>query len=556
LPKYPRLRPAGPPAEGGEGAASSDQTCEWLNNLVSIVWPRIDTFLKNLVETQIQPSIDQALPHIMKGAVKIQRCSVGKASPSFSNFKVRERKDKAIILDIDVDVTSDLDVQIRAMRVPLGVQQFIFRGVLTVVLRPYSEKPPFFGGIEVYFVDPPELGFDFTGAANVADINVVKATIQSVILGQLKQLLVVPARIAIDLDPDDRVDDTMLKFPEPVGVLRVLLKSGKGLRAEDFSFTGQRTSDPYVVIEVGQETWKSPVLHKTTNPTWIHENVQDFFVYETEQKANFNVFDEDRFNADDLLGCARNISIEHFAKGGQVMEESLPLLFEEEPAGTLDISTRWFCFTDQVPVTGIPPAVARGPNQLFLCARIIDAHKFSSDMEPPYVLHIIVGPDLLEPRSKEPKYKYEMSTKPSVPPADVDTADHDLAKVCRKLSHRGMAEPEIVDVTGLLPAQVHMIIRNDRNPDAAAAATKELKRKRAAEHPCFNQIVRLLLPWTEEITTKNICLELRDRLNRQVGERFEVPLAEAVGKEVNGPFSIMPGVALRGTLSTKWLTLP
>ena len=40
-----------------------------------------------------------------------------------------------------------------------------------------------------------------------------------------------------------------LSYPPPKGVLRLLVKSGSGLRAADLTLTGA-SSDPYVVIEV------------------------------------------------------------------------------------------------------------------------------------------------------------------------------------------------------------------------------------------------------------------------------------------------------------------
>lgn len=42
-------------------------------------------------------------------------------------------------------------------------------GTLTLCLRPPTTKPPFFGGVEIYLISPPELDFDFTGAANIGD---------------------------------------------------------------------------------------------------------------------------------------------------------------------------------------------------------------------------------------------------------------------------------------------------------------------------------------------------------------------------------------------------
>lgn len=522
---------------------AADAQCHWLNSLVSILWPRIDQFLKILVETQIQPAINEALPHVMKDSVVIKRCSLGEATPSFSNFKVKERTNNAIVLELGVEVLSNLDVQIKAMHLPLGIREFLFRGVLTVVLEPPANAPPFFGGVEVYLVNPPELDFDFTGAANIADLKIVKSVLQKTIRGQLKKLLVVPARIAIDLLPDDDADEAELKCPEPIGALRVLVKSANDLRGDDISFTGKRTSDPYVTIEVGQEMWKSSVVKATCNPVWEHGNVHDFMVYDSGQNITFEVYDWDRVGADDLLGVVKEIPVEHFALSGQVMDEKLEILDDDGLAGSLVISTRWFTFTDQVPVRGIPPAVARGPHQLFLAIKIEDAHELPPDSAAPFTVHVVVGKD------------YSCKTDPSRPPDQVKSHP-DLTKVCLKLHQKGMPMEDIAGVAGLPLPQVSMIVKQQQNPAALARTEEALKRKQGAVHPVWNENVRLLLPWTEDIINEKVCIELHDSHSRRVGARVELPLAEAVGKELHGPFSILPGAAIRGVLSTKWFCLP
>merc|ERR1712194_711187 len=163
--------------------------------------------------------------------------------------------------------------------------------------------------------------------------------------------MVLPARLAFDLDPNDSVDQVDLTYPEPIGVLRLLVKSGRDLRGDDFVFTGGKTSDPYVIVALGQQTWRSKTVNKSTSPVWAHGNITDFLVFDREQEMKVTVFDEDLLSADDLLGAASDLIAERFIGRPAPVDETLPLKFDGEPAGDLTISTRWFHLTRDVSVT-------------------------------------------------------------------------------------------------------------------------------------------------------------------------------------------------------------
>ncbi|CAE8585041.1 unnamed protein product, partial [Polarella glacialis] len=77
---------------------------------------------------QIGPAINDALPSILRGSVKIEKTTLGKASPRFCNISLQEREDKAIVLEMSIVLTSDLDVQMRAMHIPIGLKKLEFSG--------------------------------------------------------------------------------------------------------------------------------------------------------------------------------------------------------------------------------------------------------------------------------------------------------------------------------------------------------------------------------------------------------------------------------------------
>ncbi|XP_041027273.1 protein C2-DOMAIN ABA-RELATED 11 [Juglans microcarpa x Juglans regia] len=84
---------------------------------------------------------------------------------------------------------------------------------------------------------------------------------------------------------------------EPLGLLKVTVVQGKRLVIRDF-----KSSDPYVVVKLGTQTAKTKVINSCLNPVWNEE--LSFSVTEPVGVLNFEVFDKDRFKADDKMGHA------------------------------------------------------------------------------------------------------------------------------------------------------------------------------------------------------------------------------------------------------------
>ncbi|KAF5188062.1 C2 domain-containing protein [Thalictrum thalictroides] len=84
---------------------------------------------------------------------------------------------------------------------------------------------------------------------------------------------------------------------EIIGMVKVIVLQGKQLVVRDF-----RTSDPYVVVKLGNQTAKTKVINSCLNPVWNEELT--FSVTEPVEELKLNVFDKDRFKADDEMGYA------------------------------------------------------------------------------------------------------------------------------------------------------------------------------------------------------------------------------------------------------------
>merc|ERR1719160_708242 len=88
-----------------------------------------------------------------------------------------------------------------------------------------------------------------------------------------------------------------IKMPCPDGVLRIAVLEAKGLRAVDCSRWEGPSSDPYVQITCGAQTWRTPTVAKELNPKWETQtgsHVKDFIVNDIHSQALiFEVFDEE-----------------------------------------------------------------------------------------------------------------------------------------------------------------------------------------------------------------------------------------------------------------------
>ncbi|EGD77150.1 hypothetical protein PTSG_07483 [Salpingoeca rosetta] len=98
-----------------------------------------------------------------------------------------------------------------------------------------------------------------------------------------------------DDDDDDVVD--LSKQSLYCGHLRVHVRSARGLAAKDAG----RSSDPFVVCELGNKRKRTSTKPKTCNPTWnetLNFNVLDVF-----DVVRITVYDEDRGGKTDFLGA-------------------------------------------------------------------------------------------------------------------------------------------------------------------------------------------------------------------------------------------------------------
>jgi Ca2+-dependent lipid-binding protein len=79
-------------------------------------------------------------------------------------------------------------------------------------------------------------------------------------------MMVLPNKFPIQLSDD--IEAIELKAPEPEGVLRVHVVEAKNLMKKDIGMLGKGKSDPYAVVTLGAQEFKTKVIVNNVDPKW------------------------------------------------------------------------------------------------------------------------------------------------------------------------------------------------------------------------------------------------------------------------------------------------
>lgn len=498
---------------------------KWLHDVFAIAWPQIDKWLHRKVTEELAPALNAALPSLMKGRILVKSATIGKATPNFGPVITRERGCGDVVIDIGIDLSSQLNLSLEAFGISVGIQDLVLNGTLSVILAPPASRPPFFGAVEVYFVNPPKVDFHLTGTALVAEqLPRIKRIIHDAVASIVNKTMVLPARVAADIHEDDK-DHVDLRFPAPLGIMRLTMLQGHGLRAADYSIVQMATSDPYVKIEIGQTVWTSSTVKRTLEPIWSEGNVVDLPVYDLAQSVKLSAWDEDVSTADDLLGESKRLVISEILSGKDA-KVSVPLSFNGAAAGSLLMSAAWFGLGSNK-----PRYLSNGPSCLLASLKLQSISGLppghGAGASPPFTVLVSASSGASE-RSDQSHHSLWL---PEV--------SEEVHQICKHMQASGAHD--ISAVTGLDPWKVKYCGLVRTNAAEAERYLETVKENMARENPTFEQIVHLLLPPPANGSCTVLKMELQDKSKHCIGAALEVPLEELLAAPnctLSGPFSV------------------
>ncbi|CAE6927885.1 esyt3 [Symbiodinium sp. CCMP2592] len=274
---------------------------EWLTVAVEKMWKYIGLSIEKLLKEDITALIRDEVP--MMNSFQFSKCNFGSQSPNFGPLKVRA-KDNCVELLIDMHWTaSGSEIEVTVGKMKLGMKDIKLNGPILLVFCPLLGELPITGGMSITFPDPPELTWNWTGLGKALAVDVVRKGIVHAIF----QTLVVPSRVYVDIaglasNRQEELRVETFRSPAPIGALHLAVLEARNLPAADFGFTGKGSSDPYVIIKIGNSSFQTKCQAKTLDPVWGPAHSCDLLVYHMEQHIFVEVWDSDMVTSDDLLG--------------------------------------------------------------------------------------------------------------------------------------------------------------------------------------------------------------------------------------------------------------
>ncbi|XP_042220250.1 extended synaptotagmin-1-like isoform X3 [Homarus americanus] len=315
---------------------------EWLNKIIRQLWPYAGHYVQDLCKFSIEPSMRTALEEYKLYAFKFEKIILGDTPPRFSGVKVYDDTSRhEIIMDMDFAYAGDCKFEVSVSKFKMGIKDLQITGRMRVVMKPLVRQIPLVGGLQVFFLNNPDVDFNLIGLADVFDMPGLSDILRSIVIEQIAHMMVLPNRYPIQLVED--INTAELKCPTPAGVLRINVIEAHNLMKKDIGIMGMGKSDPYCILRLGAQKFQTKTINNTINPKW------DFFCeyicsYDTRfgnVEVEFEVLDHDIFKDDPLLRA--NLDVHDIWKSGEV-DMWVPL--SDATSGRLHIRAAWLDLHD------------------------------------------------------------------------------------------------------------------------------------------------------------------------------------------------------------------
>ncbi|XP_055637843.1 extended synaptotagmin-2 isoform X2 [Toxorhynchites rutilus septentrionalis] len=313
------------------------ERCEWLNRILKQVWPNANFFAKNLIKESIEPNIQQAMAGYKLNGFKFDRMILGTIPPRIGGVKVYDKNvsRNEIIMDLDLFYAGDCDISFSVSGLRGGIKDFQIHGTVRVIMKPLIAQMPLVGGLQIFFLNNPNIDFNLVGVVDLLDMPGLSDILRKIIVEQVAAIMVLPNKLPIVLN--DAVPALLLKMPEPEGVLRIHVVEAKDLMKKDISVLGKGKSDPYAIISVGAQQFRTQTIDNNVNPKWDYWCEAPIHA-ENSQNLQIVLYDKDDASDDELLGRA-TVEISSVTRNGEI---DTWLTLEQAKHGLVHVRLTWF----------------------------------------------------------------------------------------------------------------------------------------------------------------------------------------------------------------------
>ncbi|XP_063847083.1 extended synaptotagmin-2-B-like isoform X8 [Scylla paramamosain] len=313
---------------------------EWLNKIVRQLWPYAGHYVHDLCKFSIEPSIRTALEEYKLNGFKFEKIILGDTPFRLSGVKVYDDTSRhEIIMDMDFAYAGDCKFEVSVSKFKMGIKDLQISGRMRVVMKPLVRQIPLVGGLQVFFLNNPDVDFNLIGLADVFDMPGLSDILRSIVTEQIAHMMVLPNRYPIQLVEDINIAE--LKCPAPAGVLRIQVIEAKNLMKKDVGLMGMGKSDPYCILRLGAQKFQTKTINNTINPKWDYacEALANVI---RRQRVTIECWDYDysplkSYENDDFLGRA-NLDVHDIWQSGEV-DMWVPL--SDAKSGRIHVRASW-----------------------------------------------------------------------------------------------------------------------------------------------------------------------------------------------------------------------
>ncbi|XP_046399640.1 extended synaptotagmin-2 isoform X5 [Ischnura elegans] len=313
------------------------ERAEWINRILRQVWPNFNHYARDLLKDTIEPAVRDSLAAYKMNGFKFDRMIIGSIPPRVGGVKVYDLNvsRNEIIMDLDIFYAGDCDISFSIGAIKGGIKDFQIHGMVRVVMKPLIREMPLVGGLQIFFLNNPTIDFNLVGVADLLDMPGLSDILRRIIVETVASMMVLPNKLPITLS--ENVPARILRTPEPEGVLRVHVVEAKDLMKKDIGMLGKGKSDPYAVITVGAQEFRTQTINNTVAPKWDYwcESI----VYEAMgQTLEVQIIDaDDAPKKDDTLGRA-TLDISSISRKGNV---DMWVTLEDAKHGMVHLRMTW-----------------------------------------------------------------------------------------------------------------------------------------------------------------------------------------------------------------------